>query len=119
MPHGCSCTPTLVTEEGRRDWYSLAYTDEATGETHSTAPCGTRSYCEVLADDPATSHFVGRPNVFLSHAWLFNFRELVEDVVRYAQRLTQSYDWGAARFETGDPDELTPVQDSDEPLASC
>jgi hypothetical protein len=110
VPRGCVCTPTLVNEEGRRDWYSLAYTDEATGKGHSTAPRGTRSYCEVLAADPATSRFVGRPNIFLSHAWLFNFRELVEDVVRYARRLTQDYDWQASRFETGDPAELTPVR---------
>ncbi len=29
--------------------------------------------CEVMAADLATARFVGRPNVFVSHAWLYLF----------------------------------------------
>ena len=31
------------------------------------------SFCELLLADPATASHVGRPTVFLSHAWLYLF----------------------------------------------
>ena len=47
------------------------------GATQSEPPPGTRSMCDLLAADPATVHLVGRPTHFLSHAWLYTFRNVV------------------------------------------
>jgi hypothetical protein len=33
--------------------------------------------CEVMEADSDTARFVGKPNVFVSHAWLYNFDEVV------------------------------------------
>jgi hypothetical protein len=33
--------------------------------------------CEVMAADPVTARFVGRPNVFVSHAWLYLFDDVL------------------------------------------
>ena len=43
----------------------------------STPPPGTRSYCALLRARPATAHLVGAPTLFLSHAWLYRFAEVV------------------------------------------
>ena len=40
-------------------------------------PAGTRSYCAAIASDAALAPLVGRPTVFLSHAWGFRFRKLL------------------------------------------
>ncbi len=41
--------------------------------TRTLSTAGTRSMCEVMAADPVTARFVGKPNVFVSHAWLYLF----------------------------------------------
>ena len=49
----------------------------ATMPTTASPPSGTRSYCELLLARPATAHLVGAPTLFLSHAWLYRFAEVV------------------------------------------
>jgi tetratricopeptide (TPR) repeat protein len=68
--------PTLTTEGGRQR-YTHEYIEAATGRAQPGAPDGTASLCELLAADPATAALVGRPTVFLSHAWKYAFGDLV------------------------------------------
>eukprot|EP01047_Picozoa_sp_COSAG01_P102419 COSAG01_NODE_32012_length_587_cov_5.768443_1_plen_191_part_10 len=60
-----------------RCWYKHRYRRREGGEAQGTAPPGTRSYCQLLLDDPATAHLVGRPTIFFSHAWLYKFANVV------------------------------------------
>jgi hypothetical protein len=71
VPGGWVDEVALTNSEKR--WFAHSYREEATGRTQSVPPSGTRSYCELLLADPATSRFVGRPTVFFSHAWLYSF----------------------------------------------
>ena len=49
-------------------WFSHTYVNKVTGERRpKQPPPGTRSMCQVLAADPETARFVGRPTHFLSH----------------------------------------------------
>jgi hypothetical protein len=75
VPAGWECLPTLTDAANR--WYSHEYRERATGCTQATPPAGTRSMCEVMAADPVTAHFVGKPNSFVSHAWLYLFDDAV------------------------------------------
>jgi hypothetical protein len=75
-PAGWECLPTLT--DANRRWYSHEYRERATGRTQATPPEGTRSMCEVMAADSVTARFVGKPNAFVSHAWLYKFKEVVE-----------------------------------------
>jgi len=75
VPAGWECLPTLT--DADRRWYSHEYRERATGCTQATPPAGTRSMCEVMAADPVTARFVGRPNVFVSHAWLYLFEDVL------------------------------------------
>eukprot|EP01043_Picozoa_sp_COSAG02_P074630 COSAG02_NODE_15025_length_1212_cov_0.663073_1_plen_172_part_10 len=65
----------LTTDEHGNDirsrcWYRHRYRRQGQGgEAQGTAPPGTRSYCQLLLDDPATAHIVGQRTVFFSHAW--------------------------------------------------
>ena len=77
MPPGWTDEPTHIRYDKKGNdvsangWYKHQYICGATGAKQSAAPDGTRSMCQVLKDDPSTSHFVGRPTIFLSHAWLY------------------------------------------------
>ena len=58
--------------------YSHQYRGSQPGQPpQSKPPPGTRSFCEQLLAAPATRGDVGTPTVFLSHAWLFKFRNVV------------------------------------------
>ena len=70
-PAGWECLPTLT--DAARRWYSHVYRERATGRTQAMPPEGTRSMCEVMAADAVAASFVGKPNVFVSHAWLYLF----------------------------------------------
>eukprot|EP01045_Picozoa_sp_COSAG04_P010135 COSAG04_NODE_612_length_11991_cov_17.359569_3_plen_646_part_00 len=72
-------------------YYSHSYTHEASGREQADAPPGTQSWCERLRLDPETAGWVGRPTVFLSHAWQFSFTNVVEAV----RRLVESQPPGA------------------------
>ena len=61
-----------LTDPDKR-WFNHEYRETATGRVQPQPPPGTMSYCELLLANPATAHFVGRPTVFLSHAWLYLF----------------------------------------------
>ena len=61
-----------LTDPDKR-WFDHEYRETATGRVQPQPPPGTMSYCELLLANPATAHFVGRPTVFLSHAWLYLF----------------------------------------------
>ena len=90
-PAGWVDEPTLV--DAARRWYAHRYRRAADAEgaaadadAHGAAPSappaatpppGTRSYCELLRARPATAHLVGAPTLFLSHAWLYRFAEVV------------------------------------------
>ena len=41
------------------------------------------SYCEFLQRNSATEIFVGQANVFISHAWMYSFINVVDVLVRY------------------------------------
>jgi hypothetical protein len=73
--------PLAVDEHGNdirsRCWYKHRYRRREGGEAQGTAPAGTRSYCQLLLDDPATAHLVGKPTIFFSHAWLYKFANVV------------------------------------------
>jgi hypothetical protein len=45
---------------------------------------GTQSYCDFLAANPATAHFVGKPTGFLSHAWSYKFEDVVTGLATFA-----------------------------------
>ena len=73
-PEGWTAEPKLIRldAEGKdvsaNKWYSRWYINEATGnQQHKQPPPETRSMCQVLAADPETARFVGRPTHFLSH----------------------------------------------------
>jgi hypothetical protein len=71
VPAGWVDEVTLIDPEKR--WFGHSYRESATGQTQQHSPPGTMSYCELLLADTATAHHVGRPTVFLSHAWLYLF----------------------------------------------
>jgi hypothetical protein len=77
-----------------RRWYSQEYRERATGCTQATPPAGTRSMCEVMAADPVTARFVGKPNVFVSHAWLYLF----DDALAALEAFDAARGAGAERF---------------------
>eukprot|EP01048_Picozoa_sp_COSAG05_P009490 COSAG05_NODE_784_length_7362_cov_36.913810_1_plen_741_part_00 len=74
---------------GRR-WYRHSYREVASGQAQDEAPPGTRSYCELLLGDPATASMVGQPTLFLSHAWVFKFRNVVTALRHFVCRLPAS-----------------------------
>ena len=82
VPTGWQCRPTLLNADLR--WYSHDYVELLTGNVQATPPLGTRSYCEVLAADPATAHFVGKPTAFLSHGWTYKFEDVVGALASFA-----------------------------------
>lgn len=63
--------------DATKRWYTHRYREQATGAAQDAAPPGTRSYCELLLASAATAAYVGRPTIFLSHAWMFRFRNVV------------------------------------------
>jgi tetratricopeptide (TPR) repeat protein len=70
-------------------WYRHEYTVEATGVRQAAPPDGTRSFCRLLAADPATQGFVSKPTHFFSHAWRYEFREVVSAVGEYVFALPE------------------------------
>ena len=92
VPAGWECLPTLT--DAARRWYSHEYRERATGCTQATPPAGTRSMCEVMAADPVTARFVGKPNVFVSHAWLYLF----DDALAALEAFDAARGAGAERF---------------------
>ena len=92
VPAGWECLPTLT--DADRRWYSHEYRERATGCTQATPPAGTRSMCEVMAADPITARFVGRPNAFVSHAWLYLF----DDALAALEAFDAARGAGAERF---------------------
>ena len=78
-PAGWDCIAEL--DNAAKGWYSHAYTNAATGETCDTPPPGTLSLCDLLARQetasPSTADLVGPATVFVSHAWLYRFLDLV------------------------------------------
>ena len=73
----------LLTDDAGNDisarcWYKHTYVDKATGVRQSAPPPGTQSMCAALAADPATAQYIGKPSVFLSHAWLYKTVNVVE-----------------------------------------
>jgi len=62
-----------------KGWYDCSYLEEATGtEVDSKhSPVGTKSFCSLMLESPETARYVGKPTVFLSHAWSYKFVDLV------------------------------------------
>jgi tetratricopeptide (TPR) repeat protein len=83
----------LVDAEGNdvsaNRWYKHTYVEKATGERHSKPPEGTRSFCQLLAADPSTAHLVGRPTIFLSHAWVYKILNLITAVEAFVDALPE------------------------------
>jgi hypothetical protein len=82
VPAGWECLPTLT--DAARRWYSHVYRERATGRTQAMPPEGTRSMCEVMAADAVAASFVGKPNVFVSHAWLYDFKNVLVALESFA-----------------------------------
>ena len=83
LPPGWRCHATVVNAEKR--WYSHMYEHVESGVRQPQAPPGTCSYCELLLRSEETRQFVGRPNVFLSHAWLYTFADVVDALCAFAE----------------------------------
>jgi hypothetical protein len=83
VPHGWADIAELLLTDAHgndirgRCWYKHSYCRQKGGEAQATAPPGTRSYCQLLLEDPATAHLVGKPTIFFSHAWLYKFANVV------------------------------------------
>lgn len=75
VPEGWRDEVELINPERR--WYKHTYVNVASQNRQESAPPGTRSFCEHMQADPGSTEFVGKPTVFLSHAWLFCFRNVV------------------------------------------
>ena len=71
VPAGWADEVTLINPAKR--WFAHAYREAGTGRGQAQSPPGTMSYCELLLTDPPTAVHVGKPTVFLSHAWLYLF----------------------------------------------
>ena len=82
VPPGWRCHPTLV--NAKRRWYNHEYEQES-GARQPQAPPGTCSYCELLLRSEETCQFVGKPNMFLSHAWLYLFADVVDALCAFAK----------------------------------
>ena len=66
-------------------WYNHEYEHVESGARQPQAPPGTCSYCELLLRSEETRRFVGKPNVFLSHAWLYLFVDVVDALCAFAE----------------------------------
>jgi len=84
VPPGWADEAVLIDPANR--WYKHNYrrAADSAGEAQSAPPTGTQSFCRLLAADPATARFVGRPTHFLSHNWGARSRNLVEAVSAFA-----------------------------------
>jgi hypothetical protein len=91
-PVGWECEPRLTDEKKR--WYNHEYVQLRTGHRQEKSPPGTCSFCEFLDADMATASLVGPPTVFLSHAWLYKFTDVVGAVEGFSKE----------RMEAGDPE---------------
>ena len=80
---GWHCHHTVVNDEKR--WYEHEYEHVETKTRQRNAPPGTCSYCELLLRSEQTRRFVGKPNVFLSHAWLYLFADVVDALCAFAE----------------------------------
>lgn len=74
-PAGWEYKPTLVNAED--GFYTSLYREKATGREQCEPPDGTKSLCELCSQNAKTARFVGKPNIFVSHAWQYKFLELV------------------------------------------
>ena len=84
VPPGWADEAVLIDPANR--WYKHNYrrAADSAGEAQSAPPTSTQSFCRLLAADPATARFVGRPTHFLSHNWGARSRNLVEAVSAFA-----------------------------------
>ena len=100
VPYGWIDEPELICfdDDGNdisaNGWYKHVYRKVGALETQSEPPPGTRSMCTLLAADPRTAHFVGKPTHFLSHAWLYR-------ILNVAQALEE--------FEESQPEGTPPI----------
>ena len=86
VPDGWTDEVAQVRRVGKRRWYRHIYREsEPGGRVQETPPRGTRSYCELMRADPATAGFVGAPTVFFSHAWRFNFHDVLEAIRNFVE----------------------------------
>lgn len=82
VPEGWTLNVELDTETKR--WTST-YKNTATGVEQRNAPNRTCSLCELLSAETTSGKknvLVGKPSVFLSHAWASSFSQLV-DILEY------------------------------------
>ena len=70
-------------------WYKHVYLEEATGDRNSVPPPGTFSFCQLLASDQSTADLVGKPTIFLSHAWLYKILNLIAAVECFVEKLPE------------------------------
>ena len=77
----------------RNSWYTHHYVDDSTGEERRRPdgspdpPPGTYSLCARMKADPRTTHFIGRPTHFVSHAHTYKALELVGALKNFASTL--------------------------------
>ena len=79
----------LINPEKR--WYSHTYRRNTTGTEpwQDKPPPGTMSYCDLLLNslDSLDLKIVGRPTVFVSHAWTYVFKDVVGALRAYVDEL--------------------------------
>jgi hypothetical protein len=82
----CDWTDKVELIDSEKRWYKHLYVHCGTGKSQSNAPSGTVSFCEHLLMDPALSKFVGKPTHFLSHAWLYKFKNVLSALDSFVKR---------------------------------
>ena len=87
VPPGWTDDPEVTNAE--KGYYKHTYVKDHTAQRLDAAPNGTKSMCEVLLENPETARFVGKPNRFLSHAWLFVVLNLLAGLEDYVSGLPE------------------------------
>jgi hypothetical protein len=66
-----------VTDHTDLEAHAQAYVHTATGKWQRDPPAGTRSFVQMLADEPTMTQYVGEPTHLLSKAWKGDFVHLL------------------------------------------
>jgi len=92
MPPGWTKSWPEVTN-ATNSWYTHHYIEDSTGEERTKRdgspdpPPDTYSLCARMKADPRTTHFIGRPTHFVSHAHTYKVQDLVGAVKNFASTL--------------------------------
>ena len=92
MPPGWTKSWPEVTNTAN-SWYTHHYIEDSTGEERTKSdgspdpPLNTYSLCARMKADPRTTHFIGRPTHFVSHAHTYKALDLIGAVKNFESAL--------------------------------